>query len=133
MKQKRVYISGAISGIPREQYMEAFRWAEVKLHDLGYTSTVNPMRVWTCRWPWLYRIIGYELTLLYDLWLLLRCDMIYKIPGWRDSRGANIESCVAFHFKIWTLPRKHVEKIDKRIARAMEKFNENSEIKDLEE
>ena len=131
--KKRVYISGAISGIPREQYMEAFRWAEVKLHDLGYRATVNPMRVWTCRWPWLYRIVGYELTLLYDLWLLLRCDMIYKIPGWRDSRGANIESCVAFHFKIWTLPRKHVEKIDKRIARAMEKFNENSEIKDLEE
>ena len=110
---KRIYISGPMSGVPREQYLEMFRRAEQSLRSNGYTKVVNPIRVWVCRWPWLYRIVGYRLTLLYDLWLLTRCDLIYKLPGWRDSRGANIESCVAYHFKIWSVPFSQTKKLDK--------------------
>jgi hypothetical protein len=104
MKQKKVYISGPMSGLERGLYLEMFRRAEQSLRDRGYQRIVNPIRVWACRCPWLYRIVGYRLTLLYDLWLLMRCDLIYKLPGWRDSRGANIESCVAYHFKIYPVP-----------------------------
>ena len=103
-KDKRIYISGPMSGVPREQYLKMFRRAEQSLRDRGYQRIVNPIRVWACRWPWLYRIVGYRLTLLYDLWLLMQCDQIYKLPGWQQSRGANIESCVAYHFKIWPVP-----------------------------
>ena len=103
-KDKRIYISGPMSGVPRDQYLEMFRRAEQSLRDRGYQRIVNPIRVWACRWPWLYRIVGYRLTLLYDLWLLMRCDQIYKLPGWQQSRGANIESSVAYHFKIWPVP-----------------------------
>ena len=122
-KTKRVYISGGMTGIPREQYIELFRRAEQSLRAQGYRKIVNPIRVWACRWPWLYKIIGYRLTLLYDLWLLMRCDQIYKLPVWRDSKGANIESCVAYHFKIWPVPQSDIKKLDKQLAKLMEKWN----------
>ena len=122
-KTKRVYISGGMTGIPREQYIELFRRAEESLRAQGYHKIVNPIRVWACRWPWLYKVIGYRLTLLYDLWLLMRCDQIYKLPGWRDSKGANIESCVAYHFKIWPVPQSDIKKLDKQLAKLMEKWS----------
>lgn len=75
---------------------------------------------------------AYRLVLLYDLWLLLRCDLIYKIPGWRESRGANIESCIAFHFRIWNIPTASRERIDKRLAKAMEKWR-NKNVKNEEQ
>ena len=112
-----------MSGLEREQYLELFRRAERSLRAQGYTKVVNPIRVWACLWPWLYRIVGYRLTLLYDLWLLTRCDLIYKLPGWQQSRGANIESCVAYHFKIWPVPQSDIKKLDKRLAKLMEKWN----------
>lgn len=127
-RNAKVYISGPISNLSREQYLDIFRRAEQSLRSQGYTRVVNPIRVWACRWPWLYRVVGYRLTLLYDLWLLMRCDQIYKLPGWRDSKGANIESCVAFHFKIWPVPDSQTKKLDKRLAKLVEKWN-NKELK----
>lgn len=122
-RNAKVYISGPMSNLTREQYMELFRRAEQSLRSQGYRKIVNPIRVWACRWPWLYRLIGYKLTLLYDLWLLMRCDQIYKMPGWRDSKGANIESCVAYHFKIWPVPESQTKRLDKRLAKLMEKWS----------
>lgn len=117
-----------MSGVTREQYMEMFRRAEQSLRDRGYQRIVNPIRVWACRWPWLYRIVGYRLTLLYDLWLLTRCELIYKIPGWQESRGANIESCVAYHFKIWPVPKQDIAKLDKKLAKLQEKWETKTEV-----
>ena len=122
-RNAKVYISGPMSGLDRELYLKMFRRAEQSLRSQGYTRVVNPIRVWACRWSWLYRIVGYRLTLLYDLWLLMRCNQIYKLPGWRDSKGANIESCVAFHFKIWPVPDSQTKKLDKRLAKLVEKWN----------
>lgn len=121
-RNARVYISGPMSGVDRKLYLEMFKRAEQSLRSQGYTRVVNPIRVWACRWPWLYRIVGYRLTLLYDLWLLMRCDQIYKLPGWRDSKGANIESCVAFHFKIWPVPDSQTKNLDKKLAKLQEKW-----------
>ena len=128
---KRVYISGPMSNLTSEQYMELFRRAEQSLRAQGYTKVVNPIRVWVCRWPWLWKVLtgvtsehtAYTLVLMYDLWLLSRCDLIYKLPGWRESRGANIESCVAFHFKIWPVPESQTKNLDKRLAKLIEKWN----------
>ena len=122
-RNARVYISGPMSNLSREQYFGVFRRAEQSLRSQGYRKIVNPIRVWACRWPWLYKVVGYRLTLLYDLWLLMRCDQIYKLPGWRDSKGANIESCVAYHFKIWPVPQSDIKKLDKQLAKLMEKWS----------
>lgn len=52
----------------------------------------NPANTIIARHPWLYRILGYRLTLWYDLRLLRRCDAIYMVGrDWRDSRGARLE------------------------------------------
>ena len=122
-RNARVYISGPMSGVDRKLYLEMFKRAEQSLRAQGYRKIVNPIRVWACRWPWLYKVIGYRLTLLSDLWLLMRCDQIYKLPGWRDSKGANIESCVAFHFKIWPVSDSLTKNLDKRLAKLMDKWN----------
>ena len=119
---KKVYISGRISDLPREQYMKMFSIAEDMLRKKGY-KPVNPTRFFTCKYIWLYKLLGYRLTLLYDLWRLMRCDMIYKIPGWRDSRGANIESCVAYHFKIRLVSNIVTKKIDMKLAKLQDKWN----------
>lgn len=100
-----------------------FWQAEDLLRDHGYDDVVNPVRVWACKFSWLYRLFGYRLTLLYDLWLLMRCTHIYKLPRWQQSRGANIESCVAYHFKIWPVPQSDIKKLDKRMAKLQEKWN----------
>ena len=129
-KTKKVYISGQISGLEREVYMSRFSRFEQMLKDRGY-MVVNPTRVWVCRWERLWKFLAgrtsehtiYALTLLYDLWLMMRCDLIYKIPGWRESHGANIESCVAYHLKIWQLPTKQRETIDKKMAKMIDRQN----------
>ena len=139
-KKQRVYISGPLTdkktGRVSERNLTAFKWAHAKVGHEGYHNVVNPTYVWACRWPWIYRMVerivgrdmAYKLVLLYDLWLLMHCDLIYKIPGWQESRGANIESCVAYHFKIWQLPTKVRERIDRRIARDMHKWDKKQEI-----
>ena len=118
--KKKVYISGMMSNLPRSEYMLRFHKAEMLIQKEGYEA-VNPTRFPPCRWPWLYKRMGYTLTLLYDLWCLSHCDLIYKMQGWQESRGANIESCWAYHFKIWQLPNKVRERIDKRMARFIDK------------
>lgn len=122
----RVYISGPMTdketGRVNQTHIEAFHESERLLRSVGYERIVNPARVWACRWHWLYRIVGYKATLLYDLAMLLRCDRIFKIPGWKDSRGANIESCVAWHFKIFSIGGKKRAAIEKELASYMEGF-----------
>lgn len=130
-RNAKVYISGPMSNLSREQYLELFKRSEQSLRSQGYTMVVNPIRVWACRWPWLWKILvsitsehtAYKLTLLYDLWLLMRCNLIYKIPGWRESRGANIESCVAYHFKIWPISDMQTKNLDKKLAKLIDKWN----------
>lgn len=120
MKQKkRVYISGPMTdpktGKVSDENLLLFWKAEELLNKAGYEDTVNPVRVWTCKFPWLYRLVGYRLTLLYDIWLLMRCTHIYKLPRWQQSRGANIESCVAYHLKIWPVKQKVIDAINKKL------------------
>ena len=117
---KKVYISGQMSGIPREEYLARFAKAEELLRGEGY-DVVNPAKLLPSRWPWLYRLMGYKLTLMYDLWQLSKCDLIYKIPGWKESHGANIESCWAYHQNICLLYTKTREKIDKKMAKFIDR------------
>ena len=103
MKQKkRVYISGPMTdpqtGEVSVVNLQAFREAEKLLRERGYRCIVNPVNVWACRWPWLYRIVGYRLTLWYDIQLLKRCDAIYLMNGWYDSKGASREYFVAWRY-----------------------------------
>ena len=116
MDKQKVYISGPITGLKRSEYMLRFHKAEKLLRREGYW-VVNPTKFAPCRYQWLYKLMGYRLTILYDLWRLMHCDLIYKMPGWKQSHGAQMESCVAFHSNIWPIPRPLRDKIDMKMAK----------------
>ncbi len=99
---QRVYISGPITGLDRADYLSRFAQAELLLRARGF-DVLNPTRLAPARWPWLYRLMGYHLTLLYDLWHLLRCNGIAMLDGWQHSRGARLESATAEIFNIKTV------------------------------
>lgn len=115
MKKRRIYISGPMTKLPREQYMKRFAVAEKILRAHGF-DTINPTKVWACRWPWLYKIVGYKLTLLYDLWLLLtKADGIIHLPGWHTSRGSVIENNISQWFPMQGIYAKIREEIDEAV------------------
>ena len=118
--KKKVYLSGRISDLPREQYMDYFQKAEELLAKEGF-KVINPTKFVMCRHLWLYRLLGYNITLLYDLWRLSKCDNIYKLPGWQQSHGANIESCFAYHMKVWPVPKKVIERTDRKLESIIKK------------
>ena len=118
--KRRIYISGPMTGIEPREYRRRFREAETILRRHGYGS-INPCRVWPCRFPWLYRLMNallgkrltYAVVLCYDLLLLMtRADGIAMLPGWEQSRGARIENYTARHFTLMGISRQAMEEID---------------------
>ena len=119
--KRRIYISGPMTGIEPREYRRRFREAETILRRHGY-GCINPCRVWPCRFPWLYRLMNallgkrltYAVILAYDLILLMtRADGIAMLPGWRASRGANIENYVSMHFWMQGISKAVTEEINK--------------------
>lgn len=92
--KKKIYISGPITGLERHVYLNNFADAELKLRAMGY-KVINPTKLIPSRFLWIYKIIGYKLTLLYDIWHLLNCDGIYMIDEWQWSKGARLEKNIA--------------------------------------
>lgn len=57
MIKERVYISGPMTGLEREEYNARFMRAEQLLREEGYKNIVNPVRFLVNRWPWLFRLM----------------------------------------------------------------------------
>lgn len=90
-RNAKVYLSGAMSHVPRDTWRWRFATVQKILEEQRW-HVVNPAHTIIARHPWLYRLVGYRLTLWYDLRLLKRCTYIFMVgPGWRDSRGARLE------------------------------------------
>lgn len=81
----RVYISGSVSS--DSDYREKFSSAERYLKSKGY-SVVNPVKGEKEGKPWVYYIIK-------DIRKLLRCNTIYLLPDWGESKGAKLEQLIA--------------------------------------
>jgi hypothetical protein len=100
MKTKRVYLSGRMSGLPLVIWRWGFSIAKDTLERQGY-EVINPADTLIARHLWLYRIVGYRLTLWYDLRLLRRCTHIYMVGNdWHLSRGARLERMKARKWNI---------------------------------
>lgn len=94
----KVYISGKMSGLSRQEIMQRFLRAEHILRNQGY-NTCNPVRFVFFRWQWLYDLLGYHLALCIDLYMLSHCDAIYMIgDDWQQSDGASVEHFYAYTF-----------------------------------
>lgn len=81
----KVYIAGKMTGLSRELVRERFRKGERDMREEGF-RVCNPER-----WYPVMRFLPYRIILLFDLYLLSRCDRIYLLAGWIDSKGATLE------------------------------------------
>lgn len=79
-----------MSGLAQEEVAAHFGEAERLLRCVGYRP-VNPARFFVFRHAWAFRMLGYRLTLLADLFVIGRCDGIFMLEGWRNSPGAITE------------------------------------------
>ena len=85
----KIYISGKISGLPIKNVIEKFKWHAGFLEMKGY-EPVNPIDVSpfdeTKDWS------DYMVD---DIAALLKCEAIYMLKDWGQSRGARIEYQIA--------------------------------------
>lgn len=84
---KRIYISGAMSGIPEHNF-PAFNAEAARLRALGY-EVVNPAEVNPDV------ALSWHECLRQDIKLLCDCDTLALLPGWEHSQGAHLELHIA--------------------------------------
>ena len=82
---KKIYISGAVTSDP--DFRCKFERAEELLREKGYIP-VNPVKTEVEGKEW-------EYYLKKDLKKLLKCDGIYILSDWHNSKGARLEIQVA--------------------------------------
>ena len=81
-----------MSGLSEGEWRMRFAKARGLVWCRYQMDCVNPADTIIARHPWLYRIVGYRLTLAYDLWLLKHCTHIHMVgDDWQQSRGARLE------------------------------------------
>ena len=90
-----------MSGLPDCEWRLRFKRAEWRLWCQFCYDVVNPADTIIARHPWLYWLVGYRLTLWYDLRLIRRCTHIYMVGNdWHLSRGARLERMKARKWNI---------------------------------
>ena len=89
-----------MSGLPEHFWRVRFAIKADWLRTFGH-EVINPAATIIAKHPWLYRIVGYRLTLWYDLQLLKRCDLFTMVgDDWQQSRGARLERMKAHQWGI---------------------------------
>ena len=94
MKQKTIYISGPITGLPGAFSAAQFARAERDLRDLGYRKIINP------RFMFEGTGLSYDVIMRHCLDLVCSADIVLLLPGWRSSRGAQMELGAAYARRI---------------------------------
>lgn len=86
-RQKRVYLSGPMTGRPDLNF-PAFHREAARLRAMGY-HVVNPAEITKDQ------SAGWHECMRRDLAALLDCDAIALLDGWQGSAGAHLEMHVA--------------------------------------
>ena len=84
----KIYISGKISGLDEETYTTIFKQGAYQLNCEGwrYEDIINPLHINP-----LFGIKKWFFFMVSDLIALYRCDAIYMLYNWKNSKGARIE------------------------------------------
>lgn len=89
-KDKKIYISGKISGLSLDAAAEKFAQDQHMLEEFVY-RTYNPMLHVRKHWTW-------TMYMIRDLFVLTFCDGMYQNKDWKESRGAVLEYKFAKRF-----------------------------------
>lgn len=92
MKREKCYIAGKVSGLEYADVERKFAAAAFILARRGY-EPINPTKLCNPKWGW-WRCMAV------CLWNLLKCDCIFLLHDWSDSRGARVEKKLAEFFGI---------------------------------
>jgi hypothetical protein len=85
---KKIYISGKITGLDYEDALRKFNEAEEFL-KLAEHEVVNPMTIEHNHDK------TWESYMKVDLIEMLKCDVVYMLKNWHDSKGARMEFDIA--------------------------------------
>lgn len=85
----KIYISGKISGLPFTEVVDKFGFHQRLLKIKGY-EPVNPLVVspFDSKKQWSDYMVD-------DIAALIKCDAIYMLKDWGQSRGARVEYLIA--------------------------------------
>ena len=108
---KKIYISGAISGIGN--YKEKFQKAESFLKNNGFVEVVNPVKVCEKLFKNNTENISWESLMKIVIGNLLLCDNICMLPDFAESKGAKLEFeiAIALRYTIYFLDGKNLKLI----------------------
>ena len=95
MNEKRIYISGKITGLTYEEAKAKFNNTEIYLLAQGWKDIANPLKCKIFK-----RNDAWEWQMGSCLMMLMRCEAIYMQNDWKDSKGARIEHAVAKEMEI---------------------------------
>jgi hypothetical protein len=106
IKQKsNIYLSGKIGGLETfDSYLnfEIAKWALLAKHRPANITVINPLDIKP-----LFGIKQYWFFMITDIIALLKCDTVYFLSNWTDSRGAKIEMRIALLFKKRIIMQPH--------------------------
>lgn len=93
-----LYVSGPMSNMPALNF-PAFHEAAAALRAAGYTVT-NPAELDAQDAG---KTLTWEQYMRRDIVALMACDGVALLPGWTESRGANLETEIAgrLGMKLW--------------------------------
>jgi hypothetical protein len=92
---RKVYVSGKITGLPKEEVQRQFNAAVEQLTIDGVQIAVNPVALVEIWEDVLHLNLSYKQIMVRLIDHLAECDAIYMLRGWATSPGAKAELAFA--------------------------------------
>lgn len=118
----RIYISGKITGLPKQEAREKFANAQALLEEIGLEA-VNPME------KGVFNELSWEQHMVKDIELLFSCDAIFMMGNWIDSKGAQIEYDIANRLEMEIYFESKIRHENKEVLRIQNAIHEVTGMK----
>jgi hypothetical protein len=89
---KKVYIIGAVTGIPVDEVQAKFAKAAESLKSMGMIP-VNPI-------DFVPEDLNWNEAMKICIRTLIDCDMVLLLPDWQESKGGTLEVAIARNFEL---------------------------------